>query len=114
MMSNKDAIAKEFNKSSLSINEDDHEHGKHPNSLKNLKKWEKGETGNPIGRPLKYAKIKQELMALGKEITNDYYGKPLGTRKEQVLKKLWAKAIKGDIQFIKILIFLGVFDGDNS
>ena len=109
-MARKDEVAKEFKKSSLSITEDDHEHGKHPNSLKNLKKWEKGETGNPIGRPFKYAKIKQELMEIGKEITLDYHDKPQGTRKEQVLRKLWDKAIRGDIQFVKILIFLGAFD----
>tara|TARA_B100002003_G_C13645245_1_gene328793 strand:+ start:117 stop:449 length:333 start_codon:yes stop_codon:yes gene_type:complete len=109
-MALKDPTAKEFKKSSLNINEGEHEHGKHPNSLKNLQKWEKGKSPNPLGRPFKYSKIKQELIALGKEITNDYHDKPQGTRKEQVLRKLWDKAIRGDIQFVKILIFLGAFD----
>ena len=99
-----------FKESSLNINEGEHEHGKHPNSLKNLQKWEKGETGNPIGRPFKYSKIKKELMEIGKEITLDYHDKPQGTRKEQVLQKIWDRAIRGDIQFVKILIFLGAFD----
>ena len=99
-----------FIKSSLNITEEDHPHGKHPNSLKNLQKWEKGETGNPIGRPFKYSKIKKELIALGKEMTKGYRDEPLGTRKEQALKKIWDRAIRGDIQFVKILIFLGAFD----
>ena len=94
------------------INEEKAEHGKHPNSLKNLKKWEKGESGNTIGRPFKYQLLKEKLQELGNEITNDYYDKPLGTRKEQLLKTIWNKAIKGDIQFTKILIYLGVFDDD--
>ena len=104
--SNKD----KYKESSLNIKEDEHEHGKHPNSLKNLQKWEKGKSPNPIGRPFKYAKIKQELMEVGKEITKDYHGKEQGTLKSQVLRKIWEKARKGDIQFVKILIYLGVFD----
>ena len=39
-----------------------HEHGKHPNSIKNLKPYKKGETGNPGGRPTKYAKLKKALI----------------------------------------------------
>ena len=35
------------------------EHGKHPNSLANLKLYEKGVSGNPGGRPVKYAKLKK-------------------------------------------------------
>ena len=104
--SNKD----KYKESSLNINEGEHEHGKHPNSLKNLQKWEKGKSPNPIGRPFKYAKIKHELIAIGKEITKDYHGTEQGTRKEQVLKKIWDRASRGDIQFVKILIYLGVFD----
>ena len=100
-------------KENFTINtEEKAEHGKHPNSLKNLKKWEKGESGNPIGRPLKYQKLKQELQKLGNEITNDYYDKPLGARKEQLLKKMWKMAIHGDIQMIKVLLWLGVFDDE--
>ena len=100
-----------FKESSLNITEDEYSHGKHPNSLKNLQKWEKGKgSPNTIGRPFKYSKIKKELIELGKEITLGYKDEPLGTRKEQVLKKMWDKAIRGDIQFVKILIFLGALD----
>ena len=35
-MALKDPTAKEFKKSSLNINEGEHEHGKHPNSLKRM------------------------------------------------------------------------------
>ena len=94
------------------IIEEKAEHGKHPNSLKNLKKWEKGQSGNPIGRPLKYQKLKEKLQELGNEITNDYYDKPMGTRKEQLLKTIWRYAIRGDIQFVKILLWLGIFDDE--
>ena len=38
-----------------------HQHGKHPNSIKNLKPFEKGESGNPGGRPTKFAKMKKAL-----------------------------------------------------
>mgnify|MGYP001067313950 CR=1 FL=1 len=106
----KDKVGQEFNKSSLDNTEVEYEHGKHPNSQKNLQKWEKGETGNPLGRPFKYSNIKKELVALGKEITHDYRENPLGTRKEVVLKKIWACAMRGDIQYVKILIYLGAFD----
>ena len=93
-------------------NEDEYEHGQHPNSLKNLKKWEKGESGNAVGRPFKYQLLKEKLQELGDEITNDFYDKPLGSRKLQLLQTIWKKAIKGDIQFVKILIYLGVYDNE--
>ena len=38
-----------------------HEHGKHPNSIKNLKPYETGQSGNPGGRSIKYAKMKKAL-----------------------------------------------------
>ena len=42
-------------------NNEKHGHGKHPNSLANLKPYEKGVSGNPGGRPVKYAKLKKAL-----------------------------------------------------
>ena len=36
-----------------------HEHGKHPNSLANLKPFEKGISGNPAGRSSKFIQFKK-------------------------------------------------------
>ena len=44
-----------------------HEHGKHPNSIKNLKPYETGQSGNPGGRPVKFAKMKVAMDRWGKE-----------------------------------------------
>ena len=38
--------------------------GKHPNSLKNLHSYKKGETGNPHGRPRKEQSITEALRVL--------------------------------------------------
>ncbi len=94
------------------INEDKAEHGKHPNSLKNLKTWKSGESGNAVGKPLKYQALKEKLQELGNEITYDYYDKPLGTRKQQLLESLWKKAIDGSVQHAKILIWVGALDDE--
>ena len=112
-MARKDPIDKDMKEIFTSSTEDSHEHGKHPNSLKNLQKWEKGQPSpNPIGRPFKYQLLKEKLNELGNEITYNYDEDPIGTRKEQLLKSIWAKAINGSIQHAKILIYLGVYDED--
>ena len=46
-----------------------HEHGKHPNSIKNLKPYETGQSGNPGGRPVKYAKLIKALSKWGDKET---------------------------------------------
>ena len=97
----------EKDKSPLNSNEDEHEHGKHPNSLKNLKPYTKGISGNLGGSRPKYEKLKAELSRLGDEITNDYYDKPLGTRRQVVLKRIWDDAQKGDMKKIQLLAWLG-------
>ena len=38
------------------------EHGKHPNSLANLKLYKKGESSNPGGRTTKYQKLGEALV----------------------------------------------------
>ena len=93
------------------INEEKAEHGKHPNSLKNLKPFPKGVSGNVMGRPLKYENLRKVLAELGDEETFDYYDKSQGTRREQVMDTIWKKAIKGDMKFIQLLAWLGVLDG---
>ena len=42
--------------------------GKHPNSRENLEPFEKGVSGNPDGRPMKYVKLKNALQRVGKEV----------------------------------------------
>ena len=100
-------IHDEKEKTSLNSNEDEHEHGKHPNSLKNLTPYPKGVSGNLGGRRPSYTKLKAELSRLGDEITNDYYDKPQGTRRQQVLLRIWEDAVKGDMKKIQLLAWLG-------
>ena len=87
--------------------EEEYEHGKHPNSLKNLTPYPKGVSGNLAGRRPNYTKLKEELSKLGDEIINDYYDKPLGTRRQVVLKRIWDDAQKGDMKKIQLLAWLG-------
>ena len=91
-----------------------HEHGKHPNSIKNLKPYKKGETGNPGGRPIKFAKMKEALDRWGKEeLGFDFWDIPptsAKTMKDQVHWRIWHKAIHGDNRCIEILAQLGCLD----
>ena len=93
-----------------------HEHGKHPNSIKNLKPYKKGETGNPGGRPTKYAKLKKALDKWGnEECAYDFWDVPptsANTMKDQVHWRIWHKAIHGDNKCIEILARLGCLDDD--
>ena len=51
------------------------------------------------------------LKDIGDEVVLDYHGKPMGTRKELVLRTIYDKAIKGkNIKYIQLLIWLGVLD----
>ena len=103
----------EQNESSLKT-EKNHEHGKHPNSLKNLKPYETGQSGNPGGRPVKIAKIKVALVRWGKEELGfdvwDFPPTSPKTMKDQVHWKIWHKAIHGDNKCIEILAQLGCLD----
>jgi hypothetical protein len=103
----------EKEKTSLNSNEDDYEHGKHPNSLKNLTPYPKGVSGNLGGRRPNYTKLKEELSRLGDEITTDYYDEPQGTRRQQVLQRIWKDAIGGDMKKIQLLAWLGCLEADN-
>ena len=91
-----------------------HEHGKHPNSLANLKPYEEGVSGNPGGRSVKYAKMKKALDKWGdKELSVDFWDTPpssAATMREQVLWRIWQKAINGDNKMIEILARLGCLD----
>ena len=87
--------------------------GQHPNSLKAIKnhQYPKGFSGNILGRKPNYEQLKQQLIKLGEEETFDYNDKSKGTRKEQVLRRIWDDAIKyGDMRKIQLLAFLGCLD----
>ena len=81
---------KESSESSIANNEK-YLKGRHPNSKKNLKKFPKGVSGNPLG-------------------TYDILDGNLGTRKKQVLTKIWDLAQYGDLNFVKLLAGLGCLD----
>ena len=53
-----------------SLTAEKHEHGKNPNSLANLQPFEKGVSGNPGGRNVKYAKLKNALMQYADQKSN--------------------------------------------
>ena len=92
------------------INKDDEfEHGKHPNSIKALKKHQfpKGLSGNPMGRKPQFENLKKDLKKLGYEETFNYHQESQGTRKEQVLKRIWKDAMCGDMKKIQLLAWLG-------
>jgi hypothetical protein len=93
------------------FSDSDYVRGEHPNSLKNLKPFPKGVSGNPLGRPHKYQKLADRLNSIGGEEVCDWLNKPMGhTYRQGVLKKIWEKANQGDIKFIQLLAYLGCLD----
>ena len=90
----------------------DYDWGKHPNSIKALKKnqFPKGVSGNVLGRKPTFENLKNELKKLGEEETLNYKDESMGTRKEQVLKRIWFDATKGDMKKIQLLAWLGCLD----
>ena len=69
-MKEKKKTDKELNKSPHT-EEKTYDHGKHPNSIANLRPYKKGESGNPGGRTVKYAKLRKALNKW-KNIEMDY------------------------------------------
>ena len=96
------------------------EHGRHPNSLANLKPYEKGQSGNPGGRVTKYKKLSDALLpyAEKREIKhkwNEDLGKFVNfenddTYREEVLEVIWKRARNGDIKYVELLAQLGCLD----
>ena len=97
---------------SPNIREDDYEWGKHPNSLKALKKnqYKLGQSGNVLGRRPTFESLGKELKKLANEETFDWNDKSQGTRKEQVFERIWKDAIYGDMKKIQLLAWLGCLD----
>ena len=92
--------------------EDEYEWGKHPNSIKALKKHQfpKGVSGNIMGRKPTFESLGKELKKLGEEETFNYSNESQGTRKQRVLERIWYDAIRGDMKKIQLLAWLGCLD----
>lgn len=90
----------------------DYDWGKHPNSLRALRKnqYPKGVSGNVLGRKPTFENLKNQLNKLGEEETFNYNDESMGTRKEQVLKRIWTDAMKGSDKKIQLLAWLGCLD----
>ena len=108
----KTPYAQEKDDNSTNIKEVEYDWGKHPNSQKALKKYQykKGISGNVMGRPPTFESLSKALNELGEEDTLDWNSKNLGSRKSQVLKRIWVDAIKGDMKKIQLLAWLGCLD----
>ena len=103
-------MIKEENISAFSDSE--YTRGEHPNSLKNLKPFPKGVSGNPMRKPHRYQRLAECLDVVGDKEVINYLNEPVGyTYREGLLKKIWEKANQGDIKFIQLLAYLGCLDG---
>ena len=99
----------EDSEESFTVLSESYKRGHNPKSLANLTPFPKGTSGNPDGRPGKYAKLAKALKAYG-EKPSDGWGNT--TNKETVLERIWFEAGMGSIQHIKILAELGCLDDD--
>jgi len=104
----------EINKNIFTANKETAGHayrrGAHPNSRRNLIPYPKGVSGNPLGRPYKFENLKNILNKIGDEETTDWRGKPEGTRRSQVWKRIWEQAISGNMKYVQLLAQLGCLD----
>ena len=124
MKSINDAPTKNLSKANIknerftACSENAYERGFHPNSLKNLKPFPKGVSGNPLGKSLKYTKLAESLSKLGskKVIIEKWNGakyehvKTDKTNRDIVLDTIWSKARSGDIKYVQLLAYLGCLD----
>ena len=97
------------NETSLINKEEEFEQGKHPNSLKALKKYHypKGVSGNPLGRKPNLEAFGRQCKKLAEVETRDWNKKNLGSLKGQVIKRIWMDAEAGDMKKILLLAQLG-------
>ena len=88
--------------------------GKHPNSISNLNSYPKGVSGNPNGRPSKIEKLRRSLNKIGDAETFDHNKKSKGTRRRQVLQRIWNEALIGNFKYIQLLGTIGCLDEDGK
>ena len=83
--------------------------GQHPNSQKNLKKFKKGQSGNPSGRIKSFSGIKEDLKAKVNSLhpINFEY-----SYKELIIEAIVNNAIAGDWKAIELIEKLGCLDQD--
>lgn len=101
------------NEAEISLTTEKHyKRGEHPKSQANLQPFERGISGNPGGRSLKYEQLKKALNRIG-ELPPDSW-RNNDTYKNSVLERIWYEANDGSLGHIKILAELGCLDEDNS
>jgi hypothetical protein len=84
--------------------------GNNPNSRKNLKPFKKGQSGNPSGKPVKFAQLKEVLDEYGDKGEFDYLGWDRTTYRQRVIIGIWERASKGNKADLDVLLQLGLLD----
>lgn len=94
--------------------------GKHPSSLKNLNKWNSGQSGNPGGRPIKFGKLVNSLLKYANKKDKKYVFDSTEqgyllvdnelTYREEVIEAIWKQARMGSLRHIELLTKLGCME----
>jgi hypothetical protein len=86
--------------------------GSNPNSRKNLVPFKKGQSGNPGGKPVKYAQLRKMLDEWGNKTEDTTWNWDELTHREAVIKGIWKRASNGNRQDLDTLLQLGLLDED--